>query len=429
MMSVFTEHKNFAPGESYYEYKHPTGVSIYVYPRPESEGVYAMYGAKCGSVDDNFIPAEQTEAVTVPAGIAHFLEHKLFESEELGAFERYAKTGADANAFTSFDCTCYLFSCAANFEQSFEILLDFVQSPYFTEETVQKEQGIIGQEIRMYLDRPDNQLFFNMLKAMYINDHIRLDIAGTEESISHITADMLYTCYNAFYHPENMAICVAGNVTPEQVLKICDRQLKPSQMSNPTRLVPDEPENVGQSYVEERMDVAQPMYMIAFKDTPPKENVMRDQLLANIAFSAFIGEYTAFYEKLLSEKLINDSFGCDGMLRVRDAAGFAISGESPHYERIRDMVVAEIERVKREGLDPVEFECARRDTYGTLISELSSNSAMCRELMDAFMYGESLDGLADYVASLTIEDAQRFFNERIDTSRMVLSVVLPVEDK
>ncbi|MEE0929349.1 MAG: pitrilysin family protein, partial [Acutalibacteraceae bacterium] len=204
------------------------GLKIYIMEKKDFGSVYAAFGTRYGSIDTRFSRNDGPE-ITVPEGIAHFLEHKLFESEDGDAFSRFAETGAYCNAYTSFDRTCYIFSCSANFEKNLEILLDFVQSPYFTAETVKKEQGIIGQEIKMYEDSPGWRVMFNLLKQMYENHPVKIDIAGTVESIAEITAEKLYDVYNVFYNLNNMVLCVSGNVTVEQVLKTADKMLKPCE--------------------------------------------------------------------------------------------------------------------------------------------------------------------------------------------------------
>ena len=223
---------------------HSSGLQVMVCEKPEFTGAYAMFGARYGSVDNAFRLKGESEFTRVPDGIAHFLEHKLFESEEGDAFQRYAETGASANAYTSFDRTCYLFSCSGNFEDSFRILLDFVQSPYFTPETVQKEQGIIGQEISMYDDNPDWRLLTLLFESMYENNPIRVNIAGTAESISHITADLLYRCYRTFYNLNNMFIVVAGNVSAERVFALCDELLRDTSAVEFERGPYEEPDGV-----------------------------------------------------------------------------------------------------------------------------------------------------------------------------------------
>ena len=192
--------------EKYYKINHPSGLTVYVLPKENYSSAYAVFGTKYGSIDTRFKRSDSDKWTEVPEGIAHFLEHKLFESEDLDAFERYAKTGASANAYTSFDKTCYLFQCSSNFKENLKILLDFVQNPYFTPQTVQKEQGIIGQEITMYYDVPGWMSTFNLLRCLYKNHPVRIDIAGTVDSIAQITDKLLYDCYNTFYNLHNMAL-------------------------------------------------------------------------------------------------------------------------------------------------------------------------------------------------------------------------------
>ena len=236
-------------GESYVKAVHSSGLKIYILEKPQYNSCYAIFGTKYGSIDNCFsVNGEQTQ---VPEGIAHFLEHKLFESEDGDAFSKYAKTGAHANAFTSFDKTCYLFSCSNLFYENLEILLSFVQSPYFTEATVQKEQGIIGQEIRMYDDSPGWRVTFNMLLAMYKNHPVRIDIAGTTDSIAKINANLLYKCYNTFYNPSNMFLCIAGNVETEKILKMVEKGIKESTSLEIERVKPNEPQEVLKPVVEQ----------------------------------------------------------------------------------------------------------------------------------------------------------------------------------
>ena len=251
-------------GESYVKCEHESGLQIYILEKPLYNSAYALFGTKYGSIDNVFsVNGEQTE---VPEGIAHFLEHKLFESEDGDAFTRYAETGAYANAFTSFDKTCYLFKCSTRFYDNLEILLDFVQSPYFTAATVQKEQGIIGQEIRMYDDSPGWRVMFNMLLAMYKNHPVRIDIAGTTESIAEITDELLYKCYNTFYNPQNMFLCIAGNVDTDKVLKMVEEQLKPKEKQDLCRIMPEEPDEILKPYVEQALEVVIPLFCFGYKE-------------------------------------------------------------------------------------------------------------------------------------------------------------------
>ena len=252
--------------EEYLRIKHKSGATILLYPMKGYSTAYALFATKYGSVDTTFKTNEDPDFVTVPEGIAHYLEHKLFENDECDAFDLYAKTGANANAYTSFDKTAYLFSCSQKFEENLRILLGFVQEPYFTDATVAKEQGIIGQEIKMYDDDPQWRVMFNYLKAMYHSHPIQQDIAGTVESISHITPELLYRCYDTFYNLGNMVLALAGNLDIQKVLQVCGRLLKPSTPVTVRRVIPPEPDSVVRPQVEERLSVALPLFQFGFKE-------------------------------------------------------------------------------------------------------------------------------------------------------------------
>ena len=247
-------------GEKYFEVDHKSGLKIFIMPKENYSSSYAVFGTKYGSIDTKFKRSDSDEWITVPEGIAHFLEHKLFENEDLDAFARYAKTGASANAYTSFDKTCYLFQCSGNFEASLEILLDFVTHPYFTKETVEKEQGIIGQEITMYYDVAGWMSTFNLLRCLYKNHPVRIDIAGTVESIAQITDRLLYDCYNTFYNLNNMCLAVVGDVTPEQVLAVCDKMLEKAEPLSIERSFDDEPREIVESYAEYNLAMSMPVF-------------------------------------------------------------------------------------------------------------------------------------------------------------------------
>lgn len=309
-MNNVTEIKNEKLGESYYEIKHQSGLKILVYPKKNYASSYAMFGTRYGSIDTQFKLSGEKEFTEVPEGIAHFLEHKLFESEDLDAFQRYAATGASANAYTSFDKTCYLFSCSGDFKGSLEILLDFVTHPYFTPETVEKEQGIIGQEIKMCQDEPSWEVLFGMLRGMYKKHPVRIDIAGTVESISHITAELLYKCYGTFYNLSNMVLCVAGNVDVDTVLSVADKVLKKQPEKKIERKFHEEPKEVCESYVEEFLPVATPVFALGYKeDVKTPERSLKDVICSNIILELVAGKTSKLYSDMLSDGLINTAFG------------------------------------------------------------------------------------------------------------------------
>ena len=246
-------------GDSYYVLEHKSGLTVKLYPKRGHNSTYAIFGTKFGSINTKFKFTEKNEIVTVPDGIAHYLEHKLFESEDGDAFKKYAKTGASANAYTSFDMTGYLFSCTENFEESLKILIELVQTPYFTDETVKKEQGIIGQEIKMYQDDPSWRVMFNLYRAMFHEHPVKVEIAGSVESIAKINPDNLYDCYNHFYNLNNMALCIAGKIDLDSTVKLIDSLVKPSKTSNiPESIFPDEPYKIVKNRVVEHLPVSIP---------------------------------------------------------------------------------------------------------------------------------------------------------------------------
>lgn len=416
----FTIKQSLLAGEAVYYTVHPTGVKIAVCPKPDYNSAYAVFGTRYGSIDNSF-SVDGGEYWIVPDGIAHYLEHKLFENEQCGAFERFAKTGACGNAFTSFDKTCYLMSCSHDFEQSFEILLDFVQTPFFTPETVEKEKGIIAQEIRMYDDDPKWRVYFNLLKAMFGTHPIAVDIAGTVDSIQNITADMLYHCYDTFYNPCNMAIAVAGNVEPDKVLEICDRMLKPKQAAQISRRYPEDGGMVVQQYIEQCFDVTIPEFQIGFREKA-HELTSKELVLTSIISEAAFGTISDFHKKMIDKGLINSPFGSE-LLYIEKAQGYILSGQSPNPEALRDELLAEIRRISAEGLDKAAFECAKRNEYAEIISAYNNTDDIATGLADDLLFGTDAFEEMQAAAEVTIDEADVRFKELFDTDNYCLSVV------
>lgn len=421
-----SEIKSARAGDSYYKIDHPSGLTIYVYPKEGYNSAYAIIGTKYGSVNTCF-SLDGGEKITVPDGIAHYLEHKLFESEDGDAFARYAKTGASANAYTSFEKTCYLFSCTDKFDESFEILLDFVQSPYFTAETVAKEQGIIGQEIKMYDDSPEWRVMFNMLENMYHRHPVKIDIAGTVESIAQITAEKLYDCYNTFYNLNNMALCVAGNVTVEQVLETCDRMLKPCEKHTIENFFEDEPYEIVSPYVEQAFPVSVPLFNLGFKekaDAPLNETKLAhtDILLELLASST-----SEMYQQLMDDGLINTSFSFE-LFEGPGYCSVIFGGESRAPKQAAEQIKQTIAKIKAEGLDREEFESARKSVYGDIISSLNSVGSIANTITGYHFNGNELFAYIDAVADTTFEDVQRRLGEMLDVNNCTLSVIKTAEE-
>lgn len=421
--------KNDRTGEQYTYVKHPTGLDIYIWKMEDYSTTHALFGTKYGSINTKFKTKDEADFITVPNGIAHYLEHKLFENEDCDVFSLYAKTGASANAYTSFDKTCYLFSCTDNVYDSLEILLSFVQNPYFTEETVRKEQGIIGQEIRMYDDNAGWRVFFNMLQGMYHNHPVKIDIAGTVESIAQINADLLYKCYYTFYNLNNMVLSVAGNVDEDRVLEICDKFLKQGGNPELETAFEDEPETVCKNEVVQKLEISMPMFNIGFKAKPEKGlDALRAEIETNFVLSLLADESSALYKRLYDEGLINSSFSSE----VFSGDGYCCSifgGESRNPRLVRDKIIEEIERCKKEGFDESRFNNIKKAYYGALIRDLNDAEAIATNMLNAGMEKLSAFDAIETVAAVTFEDMAKRLEKQFDTKNVTISIIEPLGGK
>ena len=409
-------------GESYLLAELQSGLKIYILEKPQYNSSYAIFGTRYGSIDTCF--SVNGEKVSVPEGIAHFLEHKLFESEDGDAFTKYAETGAYANAFTSFDKTCYIFSCSDRFYDNLKILLEFVQSPYFTAETVAKEQGIIGQEIKMYDDSPSWRVMFNMLEAMYHNHPVKIDIAGTVESIAKIDHDLLYKCYNTFYNPSNMFICIAGNVDSEKVLKQIKEQMLPTSPIEITRINAEEPETVVEPYVEQSLTVAQPMFCFGYKEDGAARTA-KNKICTCLLLEILAGDASPLYKDLVNEGLINDEFSFE-YFTGNGYAAVIFDGESNNPKAVAEKIKAEVERLKSEGIDKKLFSAIRCGMYGNAIRLFQSVEGIAMQMADCAMNGSGLFDDIKYLRSVTVEDVYKRLL-LLDNEKTVLSVINPKE--
>lgn len=425
-MSI-TEIKSARAGDSYYRIDHSSGLTVYVYPKEGYTSAYAIIGTKYGSVNTCF-SLDGGEKITVPDGIAHYLEHKLFESEDGDAFARYAVTGASANAYTSFEKTCYLFSCTDRFDESFEILLDFVQKPYFTPETVAKEQGIIGQEIKMYDDSPDWRVMFNMLEKMYHHHPVKIDIAGTVESIADITAEKLYDCYNTFYNLHNMALCVSGNVTVEQVLAVCDRMLKPCEKHTIENFFEDEPYEIIEPYVEQDFSVSVPIFNLGFKERAPRELNERELAETEILLSMLASTTSPLYREMMDNNLINSSFSYE-LFEGPGYCAFIFGGESRAPKQAAQTIKRYIAAAKRDGLSAEDFEIAKRAVYGENLSSLNNVGTIANNILGYHFSGNEMFAYFDAIANTTLSDVERRLGEILDVANCTLSVVKNAEQE
>jgi len=414
-------------GESYVKAVCSSGLTVYVMEKPQYTSAYAIYGTKYGSIDNCFA-VDGKEPVKVPDGIAHYLEHKLFESEDGDAFSKYAKTGASANAFTSFDRTCYLFSCSDKFYENLDILLDFVQKPYFTEETVRKEQGIIGQEIRMYDDSPAWRVTFNMLENMYHNHPVKIDIAGTVESIAKIDHNLLYDCYNTFYHPSNMFVCVVGNVDTEEILKKCETAVAQKGEKQIERIFEEEPETVIRPFVEQKLSVSIPMFSLGFKqriDSPYRR--LKSKVCIALLLEMLCGEASPLYAELTNKGLINDEFSYE-YFNGYNFACTMFTGESVNPMAVANAIKQEIKRLREDGIDKRLFSAVKCGMYGEAVRRFNDVSGLCMQLVEGAIFDYDIFEEIRLLKTVTSDDVYKRL-DIFEDELSVLSVINPMENK
>lgn len=420
----FTLKENKSIGEKYYYKKHKSGLDVYVFPKKMGTS-YAAFATKFGSVDREFLT--DSRRVVLPDGVAHFLEHKMFEnSDGRDTFELYAKTGASANAYTSNNRTVYLFSAAENISESLEILLSFVTDPYFTKETIAKEQGIIGQEIKMYDDNPDWQLYFGMLEGMYANNPVKIDIAGTVETIAEITPDTLFDAYNTFYNLDNMVLVVSGNVTPDEVDAVCDKVLDYKKAPEIKRIYPEEQKGVNKEFVTKKMQVAMPMFSIGIKDnTCPMtgKSLGKKRAVYGILMDMMFSKSAPFYTRLMDEGLIDSgfSFAYEG----HETFGYAeLAGNSNDPRKVYELVKKEIEYYKKNGLDKEAFERIKRANFAHLLRMFNSTDDIANEMVSALFDGLDILDYPEICASVTFEDVTDLLMNNF--SEFTLSEIYPL---
>ena len=378
----------------------PSGLTVLVRPMPGYSGTHVIYATRFGSIDRDFRLGERE--VHLPAGVAHFLEHKMFEDEDGDAFAKFAKTGANANAFTAFDRTCYLFTATEQLDESLDVLLGMVGHPYFTEQTIAKEQGIIGQEIKMYDDSPDWRLITGLCECLYHSHPIRSDIAGTVESIAQITPEMLYDSCRAFYAPDNMVLAAAGDTTMERVLAACARHglMEPRSTERVQRLWTPEPMTLVTTETTLKMPVSKPCFGLGFKEEPLPEGDLRTEALYDLILCCIVGGMSPLYRRLYDEGLVNPGFG---------------------GEVLRD----EIARIRAEGVDREIFTLCKNEKYGQLIENLENVEDSASQMADFALSGQTVAQQITMLAGLTAEDADAALQHILCTDRMATMYIQP----
>ncbi len=416
--------------EKIYIQKLDNGLEIFILPKKGYTKKYAIFGTRYGSMDNKFIVPGEKETTEVPEGIAHFLEHKLFESEEGGVFGRFSKLGSNVNAYTNFNSTCYLFSCTDKFYENLKILIDFVQSPYLTDENVEKEKGIIEQEIRMYEDNPHWKVFFNGLRALYHTHPVSIDIAGTVESIYKITKDQLYKCYNTFYVPNNMVVFVVGDVDRDETYKTIERSLKSSYKQldgDIERILPTESKDVREKKVEEKLSVSMPLFNISFKNTDnflEGTNLLRTDIESKVILDTVFGRSSKLYKKLYDQGLINENFESEYTFDVSYGHS-VIGGESKDPDRVYEIIRGEIESIKSKGLNREDFERVKKKLIGQHISSFNSVEFIANTFTSYYFKGINLFDYIAQLQNLEYENVSKRFDQHFDLNKSVLSLIKP----
>jgi predicted Zn-dependent peptidase len=417
-------------GERLYAETLENGLRVFLLPKPGFSQVYATFTTHYGSIDRTFRRSPSEPFTTVPDGIAHFLEHKMFESEEGDIFSEFAKHGASANAFTTFDHTTYLFSCTEDVLENTVTLLDFVQHPYFTDETVEKEKGIIGQEIRMYDDNPDWRAFFGLLKALFHEHPVRIDIAGTVESIGEITKDTLYRCYETFYHPSNMVFFAAGGFDANEMIEtIRQNQLKKSFPPSPAieRQFPKEPATVKEAKTAAHLSVVQPRCLIGWKDQvvgKTGRDLLEQEQLTGVILDCLFGRSSPLYHALIDEGVIDQQFSWE--YEITPSYGYSlVGGNTPDPDRLLEEIERSIQKAIADGLQPDEFERARKKSIGRFMSSLDSPNYLARSFTSYYLKGADLFDIVPVLEGLTLEQANRRLKEHFLADARSVSLVLP----
>lgn len=399
------------------------GLTVMIIPRETTNKKFVIWGTHFGSIDNHFIVPSTKEEITLPDGVAHFLEHKMFEQENgVNSLDKLMALGVDPNAYTTNNHTAYYFECTTHFEEALDELMDYVQHPYFTDENVEKEKGIIGQEIKMYEDDPDWQLYINALECMYQNNPIKIDIAGSIESISKIDKEILYKSYETFYHPSNMAMVVCGNFKPEEILKeIKKRLVDKKEQGKIQRIYAQEPLTIHQKYKETFMEVNIPLFAIGFKDKIEEKDSIKKHIAIEILLNMLIGKSSKLYQKLYNEGILmaepNISYDFS-----EQYAHVLITGQSKNPKKVEEELKEEI-KSQKEKFEVEQFERLKRKVYGDFVVEYNNISDISRMFLSDFFKGiNSLEYIEQY-NSVSIEFTKQILTEVFDEKNEIMSVV------
>ncbi len=416
-------------GEVLHSYEHSSGLKAFVIPKKGYSKKYATFSTHYGSIDNEFIIPGETTPTSVPDGIAHFLEHKLFEQKDGNVMDKFANLGSNPNAYTSFNQTVYLFSCTDRFEENFDLLLNYVQNPYITEESVEKEKGIIGQEIMMYQDNPDWRAFFNLLGAFYSKLPVRIDIAGTAESIAKINRETLYKCYNTFYHPSNMIILVVGDVDPQGVFSRVEEMLeKKDAMPQIKRIYPAEPERINKDYTEQSLAVSTPIFQMGYRDNNLDGDgidMLMHEVAVKLLLDMLIGRSTLLYDQLYTEGLLNSTFDTDFTIE-RGYAFSMLGGESRDPMKVQERFCQAVEESRKNGLDREAYDRLIRSMLGRYMRQFNSVERISHSFISVYFKGVNMFDYLKVYDKITFDYIKEVFAKHFIRENLAMSVIKPI---
>lgn len=411
--------------EKLYKEKLENGLTVMIIPKKGVQKKYIIWGTNYGSNDSTFIVPGEDNVTEVPKGVAHFLEHKLFEQENgVNSLDALTSLGVNANAYTTNNHTAYLYECTNNFYEALDEFMDYVQHPYFTDENVEKEKGIIGQEIMMYDDYPEWKVYLNTLEAMYHNNPVKLDITGTIETISKIDKDILYKCYNTFYNPSNMAMVVAGDFEPNEILdEIKKRLIKHEPNGEIKRIYEDEPQEIVKDKIEQKIEVSKPLYTIGIKDVVPETEIkVKKHIAIEILLNILIGASSDLYKQLYE---MGNSYSVPSIEYEFDKtyAHILITGQSNNPEKLFEMFKQKVADIKDKGIDKDVFERTKKMIYGEYVKEYNDIVDISRMFLSDYFKGINSFEYIEEINTIYVEFVEQVLKEVFNDQKMVLSVV------
>ena len=422
--------ENLKVKEKVYIEKLENGLTVKVIPKKGALKKYMIWGTRYGSIDSEFVVPGEKEKTQVPMGVAHFLEHKMFEQENgTNSLDVLTALGVNANAYTTNDHTAYLFECTENFHEAMDELMDYVQHPYFTDENVEKEKGIIGQEIAMYDDYPDWRVYYNSLDAMYQKNPVKLDTAGTVDSISKIDKEVLYRCHQTFYHPSNMVLVLCGDFEPEKMVEEVKKRLITNKKAGEiTRIYPEEPEEIAKERVEQILEVSQPLYTIGIKDKPEnnlvdgKNTMIKKQIAIEILLNLSIGRSSSLYQELYQEGILYEQPSLEYEFS-KNYAHVLITGQSSNPEEIYQKFKKEVSKLKEQGIEEKDFLRMRKMIYGGYIREYNDVGDIARMFLADSMKGINSFDYLEEIEGINVEYLKQVLEDVFKEDKMVISIV------